>query len=215
MEWKPGELIVHPVTEDKLVGFDRFGRFMVGRREGEFTSYTIMHDVRQSTCSICQRGWELTSESIGDQEFWRPIGEPVHLSCLARYHGFNHREEIFHALVGARVRFSGLRTIPNGYWGPTDRWGRWMPWYETDLLDHPVMFRIGRRKRVWSIEARPRDGRTLLSWWKDAQEKFSGEDVTKEFAESGVLLHAWSTEKLNDYVQRIAEVGGLQVRRDG
>jgi hypothetical protein len=89
-----------------------------------------------------------------------------------------------------------------------------MPWYEADLLDYPVTFQVGHRKRVWSVTVRPTDGRTLLSWWKDAEREFVAEDVTKEFSDKSVLLHAWGDTKMAEYVARLAVVGGLQIRRE-
>jgi hypothetical protein len=106
------------------------------------------------------------------------------------------------------VRFSGLVVEPNGYWGQNDPWGKHRPWYSTELLDHPYRFLIGMRKRVWSIELRPQ-GSTKCGWHEIAKTAFSAEDVTKEFGERGVLIHAWKTTKMVDYIKLLADVGGL------
>lgn len=208
--------IVTPLSEDGLFGFDQYGQLMVGRvsRDG-YTSYTFVVDVRDKKCEICQRGWDLNAESMGDQVEWRLIGQMVHLSCLVRHDSFNQRAEVSGALYEAGIRHKGLKPIPNEYWRNDDFWGK-QPWYRADLVEHlGVYFVIGHRKRVWSIEVKS-DVKVQhpIPWWGAAKLAFDSENVTKEFGTHGILVHAWSIEKMRDYVKRLAEAGQLCARPD-
>ena len=99
-----------------------------------------------------------------------------------------------------KVRFE-MDTRPNGYWGDRDPYGA-KPWYRFKLLDFPVWFIIGSRKRVVHVEAIPNGGE--LSWYKEAEEAFADQDVTKHFNPKSVLLHAWTEAKVKEYVAKLA-----------
>jgi hypothetical protein len=203
-------MIARPITEDGLVGFDKNGTLFHCTVSGDYKTFRGIADVRRDWCIICDRGWQETSESLGDQYLWDLTKTHVHLTCFVRYQGLGEREEVWRALVEAKVRFGGLHTIPNQYWAPPDPWSR-KPWYTTELVEHPVKITIGSRKHVLQIVFTPQGG-TKLEWWEKARDAFEGETVTKEFSKSGVLLHAWGTEKLRAYVKQIAEIAGYAAR---
>lgn len=203
-------LIIRPITDDGLVGYDQFGQLVVTKKDGNFETSSFIADVRGKTCIICSHGWEPTSVSMVDQFHWDLVGDYVHESCLDRHTGLIERREFFHALVAARVRFSGLRPIPNEYHGAAMKE---RPWYVAELLDYPVAFKLGARKRVDHVEVIAQGG-LVLAWYGDAEKAFAAEDVTKHFSPASVLLHAWTTEKMREYVKKLAEIGGLNRRKD-
>lgn len=196
-------LIVRPITKDGLVGYDEFDQFMICEPDGDARKYWHGWDVRALTCAICARGWEPTGPSIADQVRWDLLDAQVHRSCLERHAGLVERAEYRAALVQARVRFR-LRPVPNAYWSDPKA----KPWYHAELIDHPVRFVLGARKRVDHVEV-VAEGGTELAWFERAREAFAAEDVTKWFGPAGVGLHAWSRTKMEDYVRRLVELGDL------
>ena len=201
-------IIVRPVTDDGMVGYDEFGQFVWSRPDRQWIVSSFIWDVREHTCAICARGWEPTGPSMGDQAPWHMLGEGlaayVHETCLERHTGLVERAEFYRAIVAARLRFRGLAPIANGY-APDAR-----PWYRAELTDHPVRLVLGCRKRVDHVEAIA-EGGTKLAWWREAEAAFAAEDVTKAFSERSVLLHAWTAEKTREYIATLAKVGGLSV----
>jgi hypothetical protein len=206
---KPGESFIRrPITDDGLVGYDEFEQLMVCRidKQGD-KIFSSVFDVRNETCVLCDRGWEPTGPSIADQSVWQISRTHVHVTCLVRFGALGQRESYWLALVAARVRFGGLVPISNQYWPSSDPWAK-QPWYYAELLDYPVKFVLGMRKRVHHVELRAQGGTELASLVA-AEDVFKDEDVTKEFSPTKILLHAWSTEKMNEYVKRLVDLGGL------
>jgi len=201
-------LIVRPITDDGLVGYDQFGQLAVTKVEGDSQTSWFIADVRDKTCIICNHGWKPNATSMADQFRWDLVDGFVHNSCLERHSGLVEWAEFRNALVAAGVRFNGLRPVENGYWGPSSK----RPWYVAELLDFPVAFKLGARKRVYHVEVVAQGG-TSLSFHAEAEEAFKSEDVTKHFTPSSVLLHAWGFEKMRDYVKRLVEIGKLRKER--
>lgn len=197
--------ILRPITPDGNVGFDQYDQLNWKRWQGEYTVSSIICDVREMVCVICNHGWELTGPAMGDQCHWRLTDDVVHETCLIRHVGLNERAEFQQAMFDARTRDVKVRfemeTRPNEYWGNRDPYGA-KPWYRFKLLDFPVWFTLGSRKRVVSIEAVPNGGE--LSWWREAEAAFAPEDVTKHFNPKRVLLHAWTKAKVKEYVAKLA-----------
>lgn len=199
--------IVRPITDDGLVGFDEFNNLVLCKHLGDGNmSFTLIKDVRRDKCVICDRGWEASGPSMGDQLHWDLTKSHVHRSCSIRHEGLCERKEIWSAIVGARIQFSGLHPIENGYWPKGDPWSA-KPWYEAELTGFPVKLVIGTRKRVINIEVRSQGG-IKLDWWERAKEMFKDENTTKELSPNVVLIHAWGTEKMRSYVKQIAEIAG-------
>lgn len=203
--------ILRPITEAGDIGYDQFDQLIVQRQQGEYRVQTISSDLREATCAICLRGWELNAEAWSDHIWNSTYEEHVHESCLVRYRARRDREIFFDHFYKARVRFEGMKPIPNGY----HTRGRWAerPWYRVPLIEHPVDFLIGLRKRVVNIEVHPREDATL-DWWEVAQNAFAGEDVTKGFSPTRIFVHAWNEEKEREYVRWLVKAGQLQVKRD-
>jgi hypothetical protein len=100
--------------------------------------------------------------------------------------------------------------MENQYWSKGDPWAK-QSWYYAELIEHPVKFVMGRRKRVYSLEVVPQGG-TKLEWCKQAEKAFETESVTKKFGAGGVLLHAWSDDDLHRYVRKIVELAGYEAK---
>jgi hypothetical protein len=171
-------------------------------------SYTFIANTFGMTCLICCRGWDLTGASLADQYRWSLTESYVHRTCLDRHIGLTERAIYHDALCNAQIRFATLEPVPNRYTGEPLR-----PWYQAHAINTSFAFLLGYRKRVHHVEAVPRVG-TKLGWADAAREAFDGENVTKEFSSSSVLLHAWSDEKLREYLVTIARVAGLTARHE-
>ena len=86
-----------------------------------------------------------------------------------------------------------VEEVPNGYYGPSDPWGKLSPWFVvTTTIGR---FKVGWRKRVMHVEWTE----TLCK--RTADQLFPTEDVTK----SDRMIHAWSLEKAKEYVKAILE----------
>jgi hypothetical protein len=204
--------IIKPLTPDGMCGWDEHQQLWLwevvvdGGKHGR-----IIGDPRGQKCRMCQQGWVLTCESLKDQRYDQDHKEWWHYSCYIRYLATKDRDLFDGALIEARIRFSGLRELPNRYWARDPVWSK-RSWYETEALDLPIKVTIGSRKRVYCIEFQPTDG--LLSAWEAAGKEFAKEDVTKEFIPTRVMLHAWGGEKLMDYLKRLSQVFGLHKREE-
>jgi hypothetical protein len=198
------KLIVRPITDDGMVGYDQFGQLMLTKLEdGRQVSWGIA-DVRRKTCVICNHGWLPNAESMADQRRWDLVGDHVHGTCLARHVGLVERSEFFEAIVAARISFRGLVPEPNRYWNrPSAR-----PWYHAELIDHPARIVIGSRKRVFHVEL-VAEGGVPFDWWEAAKDDLAAFDVTKEFSATSVMLHAWGNEQLRLFISRLAKVSGF------
>ena len=226
--------ILRPITEDGNVGFDKYDQLVCWVQRGESRVGTMIKDVRELTCCICNHGWEATAEGMSDQQHWQLTDSWVHLTCLIRHTGLNERSEFQRAMIDARTVDVGIRfestDIPNRYWGNGDLYGA-KPWYQFDLLDFPVRFIIGSRKRVVVVQVEPLGSPPvppdafekgiyapyipkILFWWKEAEAAFADEDVTKEFGPERVMLHAWGKDKLKEYVAKLAWFAEGRTRGD-
>lgn len=194
--------IIQPVTSDGLVGFDEFGQLCAWEQDGEFRRGWHLHDVRQKTCIICGRKWDLTSESLKDQVFLQEKEAWVHQSCHKRYLALSEFYFWYGAVCGARIRYHGLEEIPNEYRG-----GWNLPWYRAKLCDRHASLKLGTRKHVYHMEIElsgdPRYDR------EKAKAFLEREDVTKKEGVGGLYLHAHSKEKAKEYLKAFAEILGL------
>lgn len=201
-------MIVRPITLDGRVGFDSHGQLLAYKVERQHMVHEHIADVRGCLCQICGHGWLPNGDSMLDQYRWRLIDDYVHESCLLRHSAFVERAEFDLAIAAARLRFERLVPIENRYWPKSISESK-KPWYQVKLLDHPVEIVIGARKKVDSVSFLP-VGDHRFDWWDRAERAFATEDVTKEFGPERILVHAWTNEKMRDYMKRIAQAGKLQ-----
>lgn len=199
--------ILRPLDEAGNIGFDEFDQLLLAVPQEAGTVIRSTPDLREKRCSICGKGWELNAEAWDDSMFWSAHEEVVHESCMVRYRSLQDRDDFRRRFIEARLRFRRLEPIFNQY----RTRGRWSarPWYQISLLDYPVDFIIGWRKRVVHIEVVPREGQ--LDWWEKAAQAFVGVDVTKSFSPSRIYVHAWNEEKEKEYLWSLAKAGRLQL----
>jgi hypothetical protein len=201
--------IVTPITPDGMCGWTKFGALMVWERDGECLSGRQIHDVRGMICRICQQGWVVTVASLKDQ-MQNHFDEWLHKSCYVRILAMEDRELFYNALIEARIRFQEIKEIPSRYWGRDPIWSK-RNWCVTKALDQPIQITLGSRKRVYNLEFTPVEGE-LSKAWEAAGMEFHKEDVTKEFIPKRVMLHAWGAAQLKDFLKRLSNVFGLDVR---
>lgn len=197
--------IVKPITPDGLCGYDANGRLWLWEptHDGAFTGSPI-RDPRGRKCAICLQGWVLTCESMKDQETWEVVdGEPeyVHRTCSIRFSGLVERNMWYSALIQAEIRFHGMSNIENGYWRESP-WSQ-RPWYRVRLLNGWTL-RLGHRKRVYSLEIEPRPGESYDIG--KAKDLFKDENVTKEFTDERLLIHAYGSDKAREYIKAFAKI---------
>lgn len=202
-----------PLTPDGLCGYDKNGNLWVYEKNSSGMTGHMIYDPRGQTCKVCLRGWVLTSESMRDQ-YKDQHDEWLHYSCHIRFLSMKDRDLFDGALVGARIRFPGLREIPSQYWVNDPIWAK-RSWYVTKVNDAPIQIQIGSRKHVYSMEFTPvEDGNFSQAALEDAEREFLSEDVTKHFNRKSVLIHAWTGEKLRDYLKRFSTIFGLDKREE-
>jgi hypothetical protein len=202
-----------PLTPDGLCGYDQHGQLWVWEKQGASMSGHMIRDPRGQICRVCLQGWVLTSESMKDQYKDRH-DDWLHYSCYIRSLSMKDRDLFSDALIGARIRYDGLKEIASQYWRNDTLWAK-RSWYVTKTDGAPIQITIGSRKRVYSVEFTPQeDGEFSASVIEDLKREFREEDVTKEFNRKSVLLHAWTGEKLKEYLKRLSTAFGLDKREE-
>ena len=198
--------IVRPLNEDKSIGYDRYGQLLLKTQSEDVTTTVVSHDLRNAFCSVCGRGWEMTSESWSDHFWWYRYAESVHESCWARRLSNITRDEFYESLCSAKIAFEKIVSIDNRYWSNGTRM-RKQHWYQVDVHKHPIRIVFGVRKRFVHIEVTPLTGE--LDWHETADNAFANEDITKHFAADKIYVHAWSKDKGLAYFSKLAECGGF------
>lgn len=203
--------IVKTITPDGRVGFDKFDQLWAQAKpesDGTIVS-TMISDVRGKECRICQRGWDLTADHMLDQarlNHWM-----VHRKCLEGYDAVQSFYEIQRAFIAAGYLFR-MEEIPSQYpYSP--------PWQEIIILQNDtdrtpvagVKVVVGRRKRVWEIQAHG---------FGDLASQFEDVDDTKGYATDPSVpqhyyIHAWTVNQLIRYLERIRMTIPLDTSRHG
>lgn len=93
-------------------------------------------------------------------------------------------EEVFNSIY-KDWRFE---LIPNEYYAESNS----LPWFKVTTSNGDI--KIGLRKRVTHIE--------WLSNYKPFTENFTDESVTKCFQDGQRFIHAWTSEKVLEYLKR-------------
>jgi len=229
--------ILKPVTADGMAGYDQFGQFYIKWKQGDSTWGSCFADVREKICCICNHGWELTAESLRDQDFLRHRAEYAHQSCVIRYEALQEFDFWYRAVLDAGFMFGqpdrdekdywkvpALEAIPNGYWPKGDKWGDGKPWYRVNILKRvdPEKSKngsfgrtlvLGARKRVYHLEIEPGTGEYD---YQLAQELLGGEvvygnvKVTMDIRPDGLMIHAHGREKASEYLKRFAKIMGSE-----
>lgn len=199
--------IVRPLTADKQIGFDQFDQLLLKVQQGDWWVTRATADLRGESCVICGKPWELSAASWEDHYDWRRYDEHAHLSCVVKYFAMKDRDQFFDHFAATDVAFR-FEPISNQYIhprGPNDHWAK-RHWYRFWLVNYPVQFVVGLRKRVVSIAVTPQGPSLKLDWHEKARDAFENEDVTKTFGPNEVLLHAWTREKEREYITTLCKL---------
>lgn len=202
-------------NEKIAFGFDEFDQFMkvVFSTDGKGWNMSPAADVRGIPCVIC--GKKFTEDANDMAQQLRVDGAPdewrfSHLPCWIGHLNLNERDLIQSAIEHARRHLRPankdkwyhipykIEAIDNQYGGAWDT-----NWYEItfyDVIPIPVVLTFGRRKRVWNIEMNPTNLAGKISEFTLPEKFLEGEETTKEFDKNSLLIHAWSREKVNEYV---------------
>lgn len=190
---KLGNSVVNPIVPDGRTGWDQFGQLMTWTlpdKDG-FKKGWPLRDVRECTCMICGRGWELTSESLQDQQWIDDREVPVHGRCLQGFRELTER----YFWTGLMYKLRGGGMIPfhveegePQYPGSTKSRTITILNYDEDRTPSPVKIAVHRRKRVWDI---------TIHGLGDFTEEFKDRDVTKGYSEesNSYYIHAWTEEE--------------------
>jgi hypothetical protein len=186
------EMIVRPVSSDGMVGYDRFGQFVVAELDRDAIIYRHLFDVRLLTCPICGRGWELNAESIRDQYRDYYTEKRVHKRCHEGRLALDEFRMFYRALCDAKFHHWKSEEIPNQYGGA---WNT--PWYRFRLDQFPgTTLTMGPRRRVYHIGVSGNSNGLL--------DDFASEEVTKGYDElGGFYIHAWEEDKIREYLTRV------------
>lgn len=219
------DCIVEALSADKRLGFDQHQQLWCWTpSSGGGMSGRIVKDMRDKACLICGHGWDLTAESYSDQWHWQIHEEVVHETCMIRYVSLQDYALYWNALRDAGFRWETPARIKNEYWSPRDRWHA-RPWYRVSLLDSKRTLKLGFRKNVHHLEIERGEGEIDA---KLAIELFRTENVTKGLKDldinspkdwtphmnrDGWYVHAWSNEKVKEYIMYFASVLGLEKKK--
>ncbi len=149
-------------------------------------------------CPYCDKGWDLGS--VADSHKDRVLGL-VHSSCARRHHGILDRQLYSKVCIRAGFRHKGWLKHANtgAYGGPHNSIWESVPASD----DLPMSLKFGRRKRVWtlSVESRYTPKSERPEWPSDFLETKS----TREHNGTSVMVHAWTEDELQGYVNEVVE----------
>lgn len=182
--------------EKHYIGFDEFGQLICATKlDHGLTVETMIRDVRGETCPLCRKQWELTCEDLVDQTYHYGRQKMVHKSCLKNGIAANEFDLFKRALDEAKLPCR-IEECENEY---KAAWNN--PWYlaSLDFRDN-ICIRFGRRKRVFHCEL----------FWDNALKipdgLFASEDTTKIIQPNSVMIHAWTDEKVLEYVKIFGQI---------
>ena len=194
-------LIVKPISPDGLVGFDEFNQLVRSWRDGNLTCSTFTPDLRDITCVLCGKDWELSGPGYANHYYHNARERSVHQSCFIRHLAFNEYLMWREALIDAKIRFEKMDEIPNEYGGA---WNT--PWYTIAPMEcKQAIIKVGSRKRVYHVELIL----TSLVPYQEALSVLDKEDVTKAQSSSSYMIHAWTEGKAKEYIKVFSRAMGL------
>lgn len=169
----------------------------------------MIPDVRGKSCFICRRVWGEDPDDLANvtnldtpasKEEWQK-SRFVHDACYLGHLNLNERSLVQTAIrkarnvSGCRLRYS-IEPIPNEYRGAYNT-----DWYLVGFPDSKpkAILKFGSRKRVWVVELTTKEKFDLQNppW---SLLPFLKDDVTMEIDEKCIMFHAWSEDKVHEYV---------------
>lgn len=203
--------IIQFLTNDLMVGWDKYGQFNVMRRapDGGYETRFLM-DPRGLVCPVCNHGWEMSGPGISDQAQRGIMGKLTHLSCLERHLSILEYGRFEELLDGADIRYAPIEPIPNEYGGAyNSSWHRasvLRPNAKKDWDTGRFTIRMGRRKRVWSMHmtiGSPLDDKQLaqvksgtLGLWPH----------TKDLDHAELLVHTYTVDECKIVMEAFAAI---------
>lgn len=195
--------IIRPLAHN--LGFDSFGQLIVCWEERGMSHSTMCADMREKTCPICGRGWEVTAESFRNQMLCQTTDEFCHRTCFYGHLAMVEAEMWYELLTDYRpgkddsyfIPFN-WKKIPNEYGG-----GAKTPWYKVEFMGYLPTLKLGGRKRVYHM--------SLHDLRKEQVDKFlelvKDQEVTKG-SEGGnsVYIHAWTKADAKLFLSYFATV---------
>lgn len=170
---------------NNLIMLDTCGNVWVSRRgEGRWTQFSLHHlPHNEDTCPLCGKPFTIHKQD----ECLYIDGKYYHKNCkylLDLNTSIRELEEVFNSIY-KDWRFE---LIPSEYYAGSNS----LPWFKVTTSDGDI--KIGLRKRVTHIE--------WLSNYKPFAENFTDESVTKCFQDDQRFIHAWTNEKVLEYLKR-------------
>jgi hypothetical protein len=204
--------IIRPLAHN--LGFDSFGQLIVRWEEHGSTLSTMCADMREKTCPICGKGWEVSAESFRNQLLCNVTDEFCHRTCYYGHIAMKEAEMWHELLTDYRpgradsyfIPFN-WKKIPNEYGG-----GARNPWHKVEFLGYVPTLKLGGRKRVYHM--------SMHDLRQEQVDKFlelvKGEDVTKGSEGcNSVYIHAWSKEDAKKYLGYFATVIKMDRPKEG
>jgi hypothetical protein len=190
---KMSNTIIRPLSS--TLGFDEHNQLWASWQEDGSTVSTIVPDLREAKCVICEKGWELTGVDFRHHTELRMTGEVAHSRCYVGYLTLQEAQMWYNLLCdGDRETLFipwDWKKIPNEYRGAYDT-----PWYLVKFKGYVPRLKLGTRKRVYNLELldlRPEQV-------KKGEELFAKVDDTKWARNGEVGVHAWTREQAKQYI---------------
>lgn len=192
--------IIVPITPDGLVGFDSYKQLWVVRQDGDSTRQTPAPDVRDLTCPICRRPWEMTGAGFADQIHNRITEELMHETCYVGHLALSEAEMWYNVVCDTRGENRiplAIKKIPNEYGGawPT-------PWYRVTFEGRLPYVKLGSRKRVYHMSLHDLTHGQVAMF----RELFADESSTKWDNRTDVGIHAWREADARKYMERFYQI---------
>lgn len=195
--------IIRPLSP--TLGFDDRNQLWASWPEGESTCATIVPDLREAKCCICQQGWELTGTDFRHHTRIDETDELAHTRCFIGYQTLSEAHG-WHLMLcdGDRKTAGGFipwdwKKIPNEYGGA---WNT--PWFLVSFKGYVPKLKLGTRKRVWNMALTDLRAEQV----KKGEELFAGVKDTKwaEVYKNEVGVHAWSREQAKQYIDWFRQI---------
>lgn len=166
--------IIRPISKDGNLGFDKYNQLVAQWQDREWTVSTIVRDLRDETCPICGKGWELSSESFRDCHFIESLGksfltsegkhahsgQPCHYTCYRGMLRVKEADFWYYACCDREINkgpgfdFDESKNEYGGGWNN--------PWYRVRFKHLPgIDLIMGKRSRVYEISVRNLDNSAI------------------------------------------------------
>jgi len=190
--------IIRPLTGDRMLGFDEYGQLWAAwQADHGSVAATIITDMRDKTCAMCGRQWELNATSFLDQHYIHHLREWSHQTCYMRHVAMVEADFWYDAIGRAMAEMEWKwEKLKNQYDGGL------IPWYKVKFKNYLPHLIVGPRKRVFHLaihDLTPEQAAQCMPM-------FGAEDVTHEFNATNIMIHAWGKEKVHEYLGKFAAI---------